>query len=507
MLDSDVYDSLAKEKAVKVYFTSDTHSYIFPTDYIHPGVMDMGYAHLASAFEEGSVVLDGGDVLQGSPLIRYALKHSCSLPPAAAFNAAGLDVFVPGNHDFDFGYEPLRRFLSELEAVPVCANIEDGRGELGIRKHVLIERSGIKLFITGVITDYMNIWNPDMEGIKVTDSIEALKAEAEAMKAIAHDFSICIYHGGFGSESGEIRENRADEIIPLGFDFLLTGHQHQVIEPHAVASTVVVQTGYRAEWAAEIEIGKDKSHSERLIRCSASTPLSSRMESFAENCVASDEALSSLSEVIGRIDGVLEDNGYIESAVNGSSLADFINDIQLRITGADISVASLANNYTSIGPDVTLSAILASYPFTNSLVKLRMRAGDLKEAMERCAEYIDSEDGKPVISQSFSPGKNERYNFDFYRGLAYTFDYTKERGSRVVKMERDGVDLLAAPDTVLTVAVNSYRATGTGRYSIYRNAEFVGSYPDDMQEAMIAALSSFSVEVPHPTDFISIYKP
>lgn len=491
---------------MKVYFTSDTHSYLFPTDYIHPGVIDMGYAHLASAFEDGSVVLDGGDVLQGSPLIRHALRKGSSiLPPASAFNAAGLDVFTPGNHDFDFGYEALSSLLSSLDAAAVAANVEDERGELGIERHAVIERGGIRLFVTGAVTDYVNIWNPGLKGVRITDSVEALRRETEAMKAIPHDFSICIYHGGFGNERGAIRENRADEIIPLGFDYLLTGHQHQVIEPRAEGRTTVLQTGWRGEWAAELSLQRDGSHSERMIRCSSSLPLSPAMATFAAQCSEENEAVASLSDVIGHVDGVLEDRGYVESALYGSSLADFICDIELRLTGADVAVAALANNFTSIGPDVTLSAVLASYPFTNTMVLLRMRAGDLREAMERSAEYIDIIDGTPAVSPSFAPGKNERYNFDLYRGLDYAFDYRKEKGSRVVRMERNGMDLLASPDTRLLVAVNCYRATGSGGHDAYRRGELVRSFSEDMQDLMIESLSSFSVQVPKPSSFRSYF--
>ena len=48
-----------------LYFTSDTHSYVFPTDYISSGKKDMGYLALSSGFTQGGIIADGGDVLQG----------------------------------------------------------------------------------------------------------------------------------------------------------------------------------------------------------------------------------------------------------------------------------------------------------------------------------------------------------------------------------------------------------------------------------------------------------
>ena len=492
---------------MEIYYTSDTHSYVYPTDYVSREDKAAGYMVLSSMFKDDALKIDGGDVLQGSPLVRFEMKSGNSpLMAAKAFNAAGLDVFVPGNHDFDFGYEMLRSFTSSLDAEVVCANLHDEMGFLKIKPYTVIEKDGVKAFITGAVTDYVNVWDKDkLGGLRITDSVNALKEVLKEKDAAAADFRICIYHGGFGNERGAIRENRADEIIPLGFDYLLTGHQHQVIEPRTEGRTTVLQTGWRGEWAAELSLQIDGSHSERMIRCSSSLPLSPSMATFAAQCSEENEAVASLSDVIGHVDGVLEDRGYVESALYGSSLADFICDIELKLTGADVAVAALANNFTSVGPDVTLSAVLASYPFTNTMVLLRMRAGDLREAMERSAEYIDIIDGVPAVSPSFAPGKNERYNFDLYRGLDYAFDYRKEKGSRVVRMERNGVDLLANPDTLLLVAVNGYRATGSGGHVAYRRGELVRSFSEDMQDLMIDSLSSFSLKVPSPSSFRSYF--
>ena len=466
---------------MRIYFTSDTHSYIFPYDYIHEGVRDMGYAHLSSAFTDDAIIIDGGDLLQGSPVIRQALLSGRRpLPMASLFNAAGLGVFTPGNHDFDFGYDTLEALLSDMDAVPVAANVEDERGRLGIS---------------------VNIWDGEkLEGLRITDSVEALRREREEMEALRPDWSICIYHGGFGGGM----ENRGEEIAALGFDYLLTAHQHQTIEPFEIGRTIALQAGCRGEWAAELELGSDGSHSERLGRCSASTPLKERIAAVL-SCGLEEDVNRSLSAVIGHVDGILEDKGEVESAIHGSSLADFINDIQLTLTGADISVASLANEPVSIGPDVTRGSLLASSPFSNNLTLLSMSAALLRKAMERSAAFIDSTPSGPVQSPYFSPGKKERYNYDFYRGLSYSFDYRNAVGERVVRMAWSGIDLIAHPETMLRVVANSYRACGTGGYDAYREASVIRTYSEEMQDLLIDALSRPHVAIPSPTDFTAIY--
>ena len=84
----------------EIFFTSDTHSYVFPTDYISGGKKDLGYIAAASRFTEGAIIVDGGDVLQGSPLIRYELENGIRpFTAVEAFNRAGLSIYTPGNHD------------------------------------------------------------------------------------------------------------------------------------------------------------------------------------------------------------------------------------------------------------------------------------------------------------------------------------------------------------------------------------------------------------------------
>ena len=167
----------------ELYFTSDTHSYVYPTDYISEGRKNMGYMALSSSFAEGAIIVDGGDVLQGSPLIRYEMKKgSRPFLAAEAFNRAGLSIYVPGNHDFNFGYDVLESFLSSLNAEKIAANVIDERGRLGLKPYVLkTSDDGLRILFVGVVTDYVNIWESkeNLQGLKVIDSVSSAKKALE----------------------------------------------------------------------------------------------------------------------------------------------------------------------------------------------------------------------------------------------------------------------------------------------------------------------------------------
>ena len=199
----------------------------------------------------------------------------------------------------------------------------------------------------------------------------------------------------------------------------------------------------------------------------------------------------------------LEDRSRLYSYLHGSTLADYINDIQMAVTGADVSAASLFNEPTSLGPEVRLADVLKAYPFSNSLVLVEIEARQLKKAMERSASFAEmNQKGLVVESQSFSPMKDERYNFDFYRGLSYSYDLSKEPGSRVVRMRFKDIDLLAEPGYKLRMVLNSYRASGTGGYDIYREVPVLQSFSTDIQDVLIESFEqAVPVKVPSPTDF------
>ena len=194
-----------------IYYTSDTHSYVYPTDYISKSPKAMGYMLAASAFTPGSIVIDGGDILQGSPLLRYESSEGIEDRLIyKAFNTAGLDVFVPGNHDFDFGYAGLLEIRKHLHGHFVCANLTDTRGLIRPEQHVVIERDGLRVFITGAVTDYVNVWDRDrLDGLEVSQALDALRREYEASLKVNADFRICVYHGGFGPvNSGRSADDR-----------------------------------------------------------------------------------------------------------------------------------------------------------------------------------------------------------------------------------------------------------------------------------------------------------
>ena len=467
------------EKTFPIYYTSDTHGPIFQVNYASNCPENSGLLNLAAQVEKGgnTLVLDGGDSLQGTPLTQYYLENRDQWPVhpvAAAFNAMGLDYFTLGNHDFNFGYGALRDYLNTMDGVCLCANVEDLGGELRIRPWVVHTlANGLRMGITGVVTDFVNVWEQpqNLERIRITDAFQAARATCAALREQC-DVCVCIYHGGFeeeletGRALSDSGENLACKIArELDFDLLLTGHQHMVVEGVNLSGTYAVQPPANAGQFLHISgkwKGTRSSFRSRLTAVGAGHPA----EPYQSLLPLENAVQDWLDQPIGELDRTIPPEGKLEAALYGSQVAALFNQVQLAETGADFSCTSLGNDPVGLASPVTMRGVTAAYLFANTLVVLEVTAEVLRQTLERCAAYFTLVNGQPQISEEFLLPKVEHYNYDFYAGLSYTLDLRRPVGSRVIHLTKlDGAPLGSGKFRLCT---SNYRATGTGGYEILR---------------------------------------
>ncbi|MGH0054065.1 MAG: bifunctional metallophosphatase/5'-nucleotidase [Sphaerochaetaceae bacterium] len=478
-----------------LYYTSDMHSYLYDTDYVQKRKIKTGYFQLARHFDPDALVIDGGDVLQGSPLARQIHKTGFkTFVQAEAMNAAGVNVFVPGNHDFNFGYGVLKQFVSQLDAHLVCANLRDASGSLAIEPwYIHTGKDGIRIGVVGVVTDYVNIWEDaqNLGPMQILDSLKAAESALTELRRQHVDYTVCVYHGGYDENSHgntRYRENRSTELAALGFDTLLTAHQHMKIDPTSLGDTMTMQCGSNAAWYAKLLFMKTGIDASLLASNEGAVfPHEMLIEVEKRYMPLQEEILASLAGEIGRTEVPFEDTDKLESAVQGSRLADFFNQIQLTFSEADISCVSLFNQPRSLGPLVTAGDILAAYPFPNTLVVLEVDGVVLKNALERCASYFSLNEERIQINKDFLEPKIEHYNYDYYQNIDYGFSLRNQVGQRVVKLSYQGRDLLKHPDVKLRLVMNNYRATGTGGYEMFLDCPVIQQYKTEVQDLLFRA--------------------
>jgi 2',3'-cyclic-nucleotide 2'-phosphodiesterase / 3'-nucleotidase len=173
-------------------------------------------------------------------------------------------------------------------------------------------------------------------------------------------------------------------------------------------------------------------------------------------------------------------------------LVDAIQRAQMEYAHADVSLATMFIPGTRVAAGtVTIRDAFAVYPYENTLYGVEMTGAQLKDALEHAASFYPAWPA-PEGKRMRLPG----YNADSAEGVSYEMDLTKPVGSRIVNLEFRGKPLDASQK--LRVAVNNYRYTGGGGYSVFSDgaSTFSGTKPlpvafrsnQEIRELLIAYL-------------------
>lgn len=501
------------EKTLNIRFTSDTHGYLYPTTYADTQEREMGLMKLASAYphDGNTLIIDGGDTIQGSPMTN--LYHR--LPPeeraacladdrygahpfAAMMNLAGYQFVTLGNHDFNNGIEALSDYLTNLDALCLCCNIRDREGRLPIAPYAVHRlENGLRIGLTGACTHYVTRWeNPKTTAqLVIEDPVDALARSLDALRDQC-DVTVCIYHGGFecdlgtGAPLGSGTENQACRICrELDFDLVLTGHQHMSVPGVHFGNSYAVQPNYRAPHVCAVTVtvtddGSKTFESRHIPAREAPLP-----EAVALLAPLEARVQRWLDTPAGHLDRELVAGEHLDNAVNGSNLANFINMVQLSVSGAQVSTCALANEIKGMPRTVTIRDVVSAYIYSNTMLVLRMDGATLRRYIERTAAYFDHDaHGNLCISDGFLRPKVQHYNYDYFSGIDYVIDTFRPVGSRVTSVRLGGHELEDGES--VSVCVSSYRACGTGGYDMLIGLPVEREIQVDVADAIIEYIVS-----------------
>lgn len=487
---------------IQLLLTSDIHGYIMPTAY--RGVQEpFGLALLASTIEllrkeRPTLLIDNGDLIQGSPLVYYsnAFQADKPNPIIAAANATGYDAAVLGNHEFNYGLQHLNKAIEQSQFPWLCCNIVHEDGSPWVQPYHIFEVDGIRIGVLGVTTHFITQWErPEhIAGLTINDALEAARYWLEVMKQEEVHISVISYHGGFSHslETGEAEEAISGEnqgyqmLAELDFDILLTGHQHRELAASAHGKSIV-QPGYRGAYLGKIEItveleqGKciSKQHKPQLI---AANPELTPMQGVVDAVSAMHETTE---QWLDQTLAVVSDNMFYEDAfevrVHKHAYIQFLQELQMYATGASISCASLLHDLPGgFKPTITMRDIVTNYIYPNTLKVLAVTGEQMLMALEQSASYFELVDGKLTVSPAFQHPKSQGYNYDMWEGIDYVIDPAKPVGQRIVKAAYRGQPI--DPSQVYEVVMNSYRATGAGNFPYFATCPVLQDQQIDMTE-------------------------
>lgn len=477
-------------KKLNIIYTSDIHGTLYPQNGGGSLLQCVG------EFEKDSntLIIDGGDTLYGTPVMDFIYKvDGFGDYVAEIFNYANYDFYTLGNHDFHYGYDSLGSFMKQMEATCVAANLSDRSRGLPIKPYeVRTMRSGMRVGVSGIVTDALHqlVSSEQLSWVSGSDAFTAAKEASLALRDEC-DLKILIYHGGFeenletGEKQQESNENIAGKICrELDFDILLTAHQHRTISGRYYHGTYVMQLAARCQMYGEIKVEMEAPIVS--IRSQLHTPGVYLPVPLLNLLVPVKETTDRwLEEELCLLYEPIENKSdKIQQAMNGSPLADFVNHVQLELTGAEISCTSLPNDAGILPQVLKISDVIQMFPHSNHLVVLEVTGEILYHGLLFCASYFKQTPYEYLVNPNFLTPKERHGQYDFFANVRYTIlcnPHYSENKVTDVWVGEEPLDL----ERTYTVAMSDYRASGVGGYECYASCPVKKRYNNSIQRILL----------------------
>lgn len=484
--------SSEKEVTLKLIETSDVHGCYYPYDFIRRHSVQGSLARVSAlvgemrkTYGDRLILMDNGDILQGQPVAYYYnyIDTTSVHVVADMLNYMHYDVATMGNHDIEAGHAVYDRWVSQCKFPVMGANIMDVKtGKTYLPPYKVIEREGVKVVVLGMITPAIPSWLPEQlwSGLRFEDmETSARKWVKWIQEKEKPDVLIGLFHAGpEGNKLDNVVENGSGDVarrVP-GFDVVFMGHDHvrtcQKIINEAGDSVLLVDPANMAKVVADVTVKvvkKDgkvirKSVEGKLASVDRYTPDEAFLKTFEKQYQATADFVS---RKIGRINKTITTK---DAYFGPSAFIDLIHQLQLDITGADVSFCAPLSFAAEIKEgDIYVSDMFNLYKYENMLYTMTLTGKEIKDFLEMSyaiwTNQMKSPDDHLMLlnekDKGFGRFKNPSFNFDSAAGILYTVDVTKPQGEKInIRSMADGTPFRM--DKMYKVAVNSYRGNGGG---------------------------------------------
>jgi 2',3'-cyclic-nucleotide 2'-phosphodiesterase/3'-nucleotidase len=543
----------ANEASITLMETSDLHGnvlnwdYFTNTEFTDSAGNDVGLAKVATLVNriradrgrEHTMLLDSGDILQGTPLDYYFAKQEPvtqtgeTHPMAKAMNAVGYDAVTVGNHEFNYGLQLLDTFRRQLKAPLLAANARDER--TGLPAYLPFTLKQIKastgqpvtVGVLGLTNPGVQIWDKaNVQGkLKFDDMVSTARFWVPVMRLLGAEVVVVSAHGGDDGTSSygadlpiENPSALIAEQVP-GIDAILFGHAHKEVPQRFVANK---KTGKQvlltepSKWGQRLSVVDFKltrAHGRWQVAQAASQLLNS-------NIVPEDPKIAALikpqhDKTVTYVNKTVAQSAVeltaAESRYKDTPIVDFIQKVQTQTVAAALAgtpqaglpVLSQASPFSRTarfpaGP-VSIRDLAGLYIYDNTLEAVTLTGAQVKDYLEYSAKYFtQTAPGAPVDPETLTnAGNTPDYNYDMLAGVDYDIDISKPVGQRIVNLTREGAAV--TPDQQFVLAVNNYRRSGGGNFPHVSTAPVVYNAQVEIRQALIDyATASGTID---PADF------
>ena len=480
---SAISTTMAQEVNIKLLGTSDVHGRIVPWSY-GADVEDKSgsYAQIATYVKDvrknnkNVVLVEVGDAIQDNQVDVFAKdkKYYKDHPVPKVLNEMNYDIFVLGNHEFNFGMKALDEILKDIKAKKLTANFYHKKNDKRyIDATTIIEKDGVKLGIIGLSTPMSAKFEEDtgnLKDMKFTSPTEEARTQVEKLKAKGVDAIIAVTHMGIDNENNIPDTGMRDVINAVdGIDVVIAGHMHKDVPSETIKNTLITEPHRYGTVVSEVDLTFDINDKKevKLVKKESKTVPVKALEAdkkIVEIYKPYHEKLRELNNVvIGQTANEMvpqeTKHGVSAAFSKDTGLSSFINDVEQHYSGADVVTFSFDHQKARMDKgDIKKKDIIFNYRYAGGDVTVYELTGkQLKEYMEWSANYFDTiQPGDTEYRYNAERKKSKYVTYDIFGGVNYKIDLRNPKGSKIVDLTlADGKPV--TDDMKLKVGMNSYR--------------------------------------------------
>ncbi|CAI2011061.1 Trifunctional nucleotide phosphoesterase protein YfkN precursor [Serratia fonticola] len=463
---------------ITILGTSDLHGTFVPWDYSTDTENLAGslsqiatQVHKVRAQQPNVILVDAGDTIQGNFVETF--KNDKTSPMILGFNALDYDVWVMGNHEFDFGLKALATPLSQFKGTALAGNIFWDSGKPYLPAYKIVERQGVKIGIIGMDTPMTAEFakgTDRIDGLTFTDPVQAVKKVIQQIHGQV-DAIVLVAHMGIDNENqrpgtgvGDIA--RANPELAV----IVAGHMHVKVDKEVINGVIVTEPDKYGRALSRIDLQFEQQNGKYVL-------INKDSYTYPIKGVSSDKKLE---EIYQPFHTILRANANRPIAqLTGQDLVPpdavkGIPQVHIQDTGISALYQEAARHYApkaqvialqidndrpklNVGT-ITAKDIAFNYQYAGGEITVYQLTGkELKKYMEWSADYFNQQhDGD--VTYSFNPQRrSSKYSTnDFFDGVTYTIDLRKPVGQRITELKlNDGTPV--TDSTPIQLGMNSYR--------------------------------------------------
>ena len=474
--------------------TSDVHGAFFPYNFIERKPMKGSMARVStylkrqrSQFGPNLILLDNGDILQGQPTCYFTNYIRTDQPNIAAevVNYLKYDAQTFGNHDVETGHNVYDKWMRELHCPTLGANIIDNRtGKPYVAPYLMLERDGVRIAVLGMLTPAIPNWLHEKlwSGLHFEEMVSCARRWVKILREQEHaDVIVGLFHSGWdgGISTADYDEDATRKVAEQveGFDIILFGHDHTEHNITTESGVLCLDPSCNAMKVAEATITLTRSSDKRkwLVTAKSGKLVDMTEEDIDQEFVDyfrphTDNIEAFVDRQIGVFITPMRSR---DSFFGSAAFTDYIHQLQLEHTGADVSINAPLQFNTEVkaGP-IRVADMFKLYRYENQIYVLRMTGREIRNHLEMSYDLWVNTMKKPEDhimrlserawgDQQRMGFQNLTFNFDSAAGIDYEVDVTKPDGQKVTILRfSDGRPF--QEDQWYRVAMNSYRGNGGG---------------------------------------------